>query len=167
MFYNISLVVIYNVKRTGPKTDPCGSPSFWPRSLFFFHSFIYFIFVCVCARSAGHAADVRHVAGQPPVGWSDSHASSICRREENHHHAHRLPRATGGRLFFRCSLAVQYVKLSPKDATVNQEVSSRFRTPSTAICAAGTVMASDSGRGTSPPRSTRTECSAARGRKKL
>lgn len=70
-------------------------------------------------------------------------------------------------LSFLSSLAVQYVKLSPKDATVNQEVSSRFRTPSTAICAAGTVMASDSGRGTSPPRSTRTECSAARGRKKL
>lgn len=47
-------------------------------------------FLCVFGHSAGHAAVVRHVAGQPqpPVGPSDGHARTVCLGEEKHHDAH-------------------------------------------------------------------------------
>lgn len=66
---------------------------------------------CVCACSAGHAADVWHVADtkcpHPPIRWSRTHPVHL--REEKHHHAHWLPWARGGCSSFFFLHKVQYI----------------------------------------------------------
>lgn len=146
----------------GPKLILVERPLFWRRSLFFF----FFLCLClypqcwICSRCT-------------TCGWTTATGSRVKGQPRQHRLPSRRkpsscpPTTPSHRWAPFVHSQFSMCKLSPKDATVNQDASSRFRTPSSAICAAGTAMANDSGRGTSPPRSTRTECSAARGRKKL